>query len=276
MMAEAGRLPKIQADQTEQSLLRAEDSLTRAKRNYKQSLDEFKILLALPTEANITLDPNELMALGKTDIDMPDFSETEATRIALENRLDLANEKDQVEDAQRKIEVAADNLGAALDFSAGLNISSPSGEQRPANIQFQEGNYSAGLSFDPDIDKKAERNAYRRRLIQFNQVKRNYQQATDEVKLDVRDAYRSLNEAATRYEIQLKALELAKERVKNTNMLLNAGRATSRDLLEAQADLLEAQNSKTSTLIDFTIEMLNFYRDVGMLTVKPDGMWQIG
>lgn len=276
MMAEAGRLPKLQADQTEQSLLRAEDSLARAKRNYQQSLDEFKILLALPTEANITLDPNELTELGESNIEMPEFTETEATQIALENRLDLANEQDQVDDAKRKIEVAADNLGISLDFSAGMNVSSPSGEQRPANLQFQEGNYSAGLSFDPDIDKKAERNAYRRRLIQFNQVKRNYQQATDEVKLDVRDAYRSLNEAATRYEIQLQALKLAEERVKNTNMLLNAGRATSRDLLEAQADLLDAQNSKTSTLIDFTIEMLNFYRDVGMLTVKPDGMWEIG
>jgi outer membrane protein TolC len=275
MMTKAGRMPKIQADQTEQSMLRAKDSLARAERNYKQSLDEFKIILAIPTEADITLNSSELQTLGESSIDMPDFTETEAIQTALSSRLDLANQKNYVEDAERKIKVAADNLGVSLDFTAGLNVSSPDG-QKPANLQFQQGRYSAGLSLDPDLDKKSERNSYRRTLIQFNQSKRNYEAAEDNVKLDVRDAYRSLQEAATRYQIQTKALELAEERVKNTNMLLNAGRATSRDLLEAQADLLDAQNNKTSTLIDFTIEMLNFYRDVGMLTVKPDGMWRIG
>jgi outer membrane protein TolC len=57
-------------------------------------------------------------------------------------------------------------------------------------------------------------------------------------------------------------------------MLLQEGRASTRDLLESQDALLEAQNNVTATLIDHAIAKLNFYRDLGVLQVKPDGMWQ--
>ena len=57
-------------------------------------------------------------------------------------------------------------------------------------------------------------------------------------------------------------------------MLLKAGRASSRDLLEAQSSLLSAQNDTTSTMIDFMVAKLSFYRDIGVLTVRPDGLWE--
>ncbi len=57
-------------------------------------------------------------------------------------------------------------------------------------------------------------------------------------------------------------------------MLLDAGRASSRDLLESQDALLSAQNNRTSALVDYAIAKLNFYRDIGLLNVMPDGLYQ--
>jgi outer membrane protein TolC len=57
-------------------------------------------------------------------------------------------------------------------------------------------------------------------------------------------------------------------------MLLAAGRAQSRDLLDAQDSLLSAQNDTTATLVDYMIARLTFYRDTGILQVKPDGLWK--
>ena len=274
LSAEAGRRTRLQADQTKQNMLRAEDSLTRAERSYQQALDEFKILLALPTDMDIQLDPDELTALAKMDIAEPVFSAEDAVQTALTSRLDLANTADQFEDAERKVEVAADALGADLNLIAGLSAASPDGESDIDRLQFQNGDYSLGLQFDLPLDRKVQRNAYRKKLIDLMSTKRSYEQAIDDIKLQVRNAYRRLTESATRYKIQKDSLALAEERVNSANMLLKAGRAASRDLLEAQASLLSAQNDTTSTLIDYAVSKLNFYRDIGILKVRPDGLWE--
>jgi outer membrane protein TolC len=94
------------------------------------------------------------------------------------------------------------------------------------------------------------------------------------VKLQVRQAYRQLEEAAERYRIQKNNLELAEKRVESTTLLLEAGRLTTRDVLESQDALLEAQNNVTDTLVAHSIAKLNLFQDVGILQVRPDGMWR--
>ena len=278
LSAEAGRRTRLQADQTKQNMLRAEDSLTRAQRSYKQALDEFKILLALPTDINIQLDPNELTVLAEMDITEPDFSAGDAVKTALTSRLDLANSAEQLEDAQRKVEVAADALGADLNLivngRSGISVASPDGESDIDRLQFQNGTYPLSLQFDLPLDRKEQRNAYRKKLIDLMSTQRDHELNVDNIKLQVRNAYRRLSESATRYKIQKDSLYLARERVNSANMLLKAGRATSRDLLEAQSSLLSAQNDTTSTLIDYAVAKLSFYRDIGILKVRPDGLWE--
>jgi len=90
----------------------------------------------------------------------------------------------------------------------------------------------------------------------------------------VRQAYRQLREAAERYSIQKKSLELAQKRVDSTAMFLKTGRARTRDLLESQDALLRAQNDVMAALVEHAIAKLNFFRDVGILQVRPDGMWE--
>lgn len=274
LSAEAGRRTRLQADQTEQNMLRAEDNLTSNKRSYQQALDEFKILLALPTDMDIQLDPNELTVLAEMNIAEPDFSAEDAVKTALASRLDLANSADYLEDAQRKIEVAADALGADLNLIADLSAASPDGESDIDRLQFQNGDYDVDLQFDLPLDRKRERNLYREKLIDLMSIQRTYEKSVDNVKLDVRNSYRRLAESATRYKIQKDSLALAEERVNSTNMLLKAGRAVSRDQLEAMASLLSAQDDTTSTLIDYAVAKLSFYRDIGILKVRPDGLWE--
>ena len=66
---------------------------------------------------------------------------------------------------------------------------------------------------------------------------------------------------------------IAERRVDSTAMFLKTGRAQTRDLLESQGALLEAQNELTDALVAHTIAKLNFFRDIGVLQVRPDGMW---
>jgi len=273
MEADEGLTARFQVDQAEQSELNARDSYVRAQQSYEQQLDEFKIRLSLPTDAKIELDQNELKALKEIGIVEPNYTPDAATETALARRLDLANSRDAVDDAARKVVVAEDNLGAELDLIGSAGVSStPKTDYR--RLKFHKGTYTLGLQADLPLDRKAERNAYREALIVLAQQQRAYENDVDQVKLNVRQAYRKLREEAESYGTQQKALELAKMRVEASPLLWEAKRITARDFLESQDALLLAENKLTAALIDHTIAKLNFFQDIGLLQVRPDGMWE--
>jgi len=339
-LVNAGRLPRYELDRVRQDKLNAQDIYIQAEKDYKQALDEFKIILSLPATAEFKLDENEFAALSiqgtgkkqakeesttevldllaeehklialiqpneddngqddrrnqdayaklekihqqvldelKITPSSPDntklqlnqgetgFSEEDAVKTALALRLDLANKGDAIYDAERKVLVAADNLRAGLNLTASTDVTSRGSSNSVAGI---------GLELDLPLDRMAEANEYRKALITLTQCKRGYEEATDIVVLEVRQAYRDLTESAERHRVQLESLELAKKRFNNTLLLLQYGRANSRRVLDAQADLLRSQNAATEALVGHTVAMLNFYRDAGVLQVRPDGMWE--
>jgi outer membrane protein TolC len=271
--ADVGRTPPFEADQAKQRELDARDSYVRARQTYQQLLDEFKIRLSLPTDADVELDQDELMTLKTTGLHKLDYELEAATQTALLTRLDLANSKAKIDDAARKVMVAADGLGAELNLIGTADISSTE-EIRYSRLEFHRGIYGLGLDADLPLDRKAERNAYREALIVLQQQQREYDNDVATVKLEVRQAYRQLKEAQERYETQKMSLDLAQKRVEGTSLLWENRRARTRDLLESQDALLRAENDLMAALVDYTVAKLNFFRDVGFLQVRPDGMWE--
>ena len=59
-----GRLREIEVDQARQDVLRARNGWILATQDYERQLDRFKVLLGLPTDANIGLDFGELSLLA--------------------------------------------------------------------------------------------------------------------------------------------------------------------------------------------------------------------
>ena len=273
MYAKAGLVNRFDVDEAEQSMLRAENNWVTAQQRYEQALDQFKIRLSLPTDANIELDPNELEALRQVGISDPNYTLKEAIETALVQRLDLTNSRDAVDDTARNVELAAEGLGVQLNLVGSADVSS-AGKTSFNRLQFQRGAYGLGWETDLPLDRKTERNAYRRALIAFTQQQRTYQNYIDEVKLEVRDAFRRLREQAESYRIQKLSLDLAKTRVESNELLLDAGRIPVRLLLDSQNALLAAQNNFTGALVAHTIAKLNFFQNIGVLGVRPDGMWE--
>jgi len=273
MEVDVGQRPAYDLGEAEQRLLTTEQALVSARQRYEQTLDTFKVRLALPTDANVTLDPNELTALADIGISEPAYTEVEAMELALDRRLDLANTRDGLDDAQRKLELAAKGLGVQLNLVGSANVASEP-ETKFASLQFDEGNYRLGLEGDLPLDRKAERNAYREALITAQQRQRGYEEQVDEIKLGVRQAYRDLAETAESYRIQQIGLNLARKRVEVEKLSLQYGRGTVRLLLDSEDALVRAQNDVLSALVDHTIAKMSFFRDIGVLQVRPDGMWE--
>ncbi|MHC4571771.1 MAG: TolC family protein [Planctomycetota bacterium] len=274
MEAKAGRRTRIDVDEAQQNVLQAQDRVVRAQQSYKQSLDNFKIRLALPTDADIELDQNELKALEEIGISQPDYTLDTAVETALLQRLDLANTADEIDDVVRKVVLAAEGLGPQINITGNIDYTSPDETETDfQNLRFHEGIYDFGFDIDLPLERKIERNNYRLALIALEDAQRTYDESVDNVKLDVRQAYRDLQETADRYNIQKNSLELAYRRVESNKLLLDAGRVSVRILLESEDDLLEAQIAVTAALVEHLNANLSFFRDVGILQVRPDGMW---
>ena len=273
MESEAGRKSRIDVDEAEQNVLAAESRVVAAQERYEQSLDTFKISLSLPADANVVLDQNELNVLEEMGISEIDFALDEAIETALLRRLDLYNSADSIDDALRNVHLAAEGLGPQLNLTGSAGVASRQ-ESDFSSLRFNRGTYTLGLDADLPLDRKTQRNDYREALITLERQQRQYEDDMDSIKLAVRGAYRRLKETADRYKIEKNSLKLAEERVEMNKVLLDAGRVTTRILLLSQDALLEAQNNVTRALIDHLDAKLSFYRDVGIMQVRPDGMWE--
>jgi len=312
-LADSGRLSEIQVDQAIQSELRARNRWISAQEQLKNRLDAFKSTIGLPPDARIELDRTDLEQLaapasrtveeiakgakaemaGQTppadapiELEPPsnedagpfEIDESVAIRLALENRLDLRVTTGQVYDAQRQVVVRADalradlTLGGSAGFGGRRGIGSATADD--AQLRFDQGQYSALLTLDLPIERTAEQNAYRKSFIDLERAVRNVQTLEDQIKFYVRNELRTLLESRESLKIQAQSVVVAQKRVRSSNLFLEAGRIEIRDLLEAQDALLSAQNSLTAAVVSYRIAELELQRDLGMLQVNEQGLWQ--
>jgi outer membrane protein TolC len=205
----------------------------------------------------------------------PDISVEDSIRIALAARLDYQNAQDQFVDAERKVQLAANMLKPRVDLTGSVTLrSDPDDTTGLALPEPGRYSYAAGLDIDPGLDKTSERNAYRAALIARDQAARRVEQLVDEIKLQVRDSWRTLDQAKRNYEISEIGVRLAERRVEEQNLLAELGRARAQDLVDAQNDLVNSRNQRTQALVAHTIARLQFWNNLGILYIKDRGQWQ--
>lgn len=309
-MADAGLLPENQFDQAVQDELTARDNWVAACQSYDTNLDAFRILIGLPPDANVqpiedeltklqkdgeklggdgnVTDytdgktppadaPVELKAPGNEDAGPYEINEEKAIEIALRERPDLKNALDKIWDAQRAAIIAEDALRAELTIggNASMGESRSLGQANMPDGSFRatRGHFSAPITFDLPWERTRERNQYRNSLIVLERSVREFQSEEDKIKQSIRRELRSMLENRSRVVIQRQAVKLAERRVDSTGLLLQAGRAAMRDVLEAQSALLSAQNSLISALVSYRLNELEIQRDLGVLGVTIDGIW---
>ena len=271
-LAREGRVTQADLGRLEQQELSAEGAWISAVRNYKQSLDNFKIQLGLSIDTNLVLDDKELEQLK---INHPSLSVDDSIRVALAARLDYQTAHDQNEDAKRRVSLAINGLKPQVDLVASTGINS----QREAGTGFplpdiNRYHWDAGFNIDLPLERKAQRNNYRAALITFEQSRRALDQREDEIKLQVRDSWRSLDQAKRSYEISEIGVKLAERRVEEQNLLAELGRAKAQDQVDAQNDLVSSKNQLTQALVNHTIARLQFWNNMGILYIKANGQWE--
>ncbi len=306
-LADAGRLPEVQVDQAHQDELRARQTWISSTQSYQRRLDQFKMSLGLPVDANVALDPaslgeleaemktmmgNSISAISSTTVASAEdlaaalsvspaggpweWSEAKAVRTALDKRRDLRVVLGQVYDAMHLIAVAEDDLRADLTLlgsgQAGAHRSLQQAGLADGQLRPEQGVYSLLLSINLPLHRVAERNTYRNSWLNLEAALRNLQDLEDQVKLNVRNDLRVLMEAREQARIQVQSLALAERRVASMELFLQAGRAQIRDLLDAQESLVSSRNQRISAMIRYRSAEWQLQADLGILQVGIAGL----
>ncbi|HET6204476.1 MAG TPA: TolC family protein [Planctomycetota bacterium] len=266
----AGRLSSVEVDQARQNSLNARNRAVQARAQFGTKLNEFLETIGLPPDLPAEVPRADLDDLPRPGGERFALEEARALAIAFRDRLDFANGEAAVADARRKVVVKASALKPGLDLVA----SAGDAAARPAPLRYERNNVDTSLGVDLDLpfDRVFERNAYRKALIDLEAARREAARQEDRIKIDVLTRLRDLEKTRQTFAIQDNAVALARRRVESARDFQEAGRASTRDLLEAQNAFVEAQNALTSALVDYTVSRLSLFRDLGVLQVSPEGL----
>ncbi len=202
-----------------------------------------------------------------------DISVDEAMITALVQRLDLMNERGTLADNWRDIKFAADALKSNLTLSASQRIGTDT--NRPFNFSTDNANTRLRVTWDLPVNRKAERNAYRRSLINYNAGLRNLMLFEDNIKRNVRREMRNLAQIRVQYPISVDVAALAQEQVISTQLQLILGIPGVR-----AADLLDAYNAARTALgdmvdarIGYITERARFAFELEVMMLDDIGYW---
>lgn len=273
----------IDGQQTIVNLLTSLIGQESGKTNYDLQRDQFKILLGLDTEVMIDVPAQqELEDELNASLIVPDVSIAEAVETALKYRLDLITVLDQVGDAERGVEIAQNGLLPDLNLRGSVQTGTDPDHLNSADFNTERTTWRGSIQLELPLDRKAERNAYRRSQIFVRRAERNHSLARDQVRRDARNAKRQLDLALFQLDSQTASVRLSEEQLRATNFqfenpppIVRGGlRAITIDvLLEAEARHQGVKNGLARAQSDVWTRILELSLATGTLRVDDDGRW---
>jgi len=238
-------------------MLRSESSLATA-------LERFRAQLAIPPGDPV--EP-EAVALPATD---DSFEPAEVlVKRALELRLELAEARDQVSDAERSASLARQNLLPQLDLNVGvtqLGFGSSFGTAWTAGDR----QLNVFLSASYPLPQASQRAARATALLEVGARERAVRQREFQVEQDVRQALRELEQVRQSVELQRRAVEVAAQQRRLAVLRYQRGLGSNFDVVDAEGSLVTARSALVQLLTSYAVARLDLKRTTGTLDVEAE------
>jgi outer membrane protein TolC len=213
-----------------------------------------------------------------------------ASRVTLENRLDLMNARAQLVDSWRQLAVFANALLGTVNLQYNMSSTTPVGQARPFALGGSRYDNQLIINAQAPLVRITERNNYRASLIAYQRQRRALMEAEDLAIETVRGEVRQLRQFAENYRIQQRQVELAYLTVENSLDTFQAppgatpagaggqsaaaqAASLTQQLLSAQRNLPTAQNQLLTVWINYLNTRLTLYRDLELMPLDPRGVW---
>ena len=188
---------------------------------------------------------------------------------AEENRLDLREVRDQVEDARRSASLSRQNLLPQLDLNMGYTRSG-------FGTTFSNAFDTAGRRFDVFLSAsypfqrtadKANRAVAELDLLAKERAVRQKEQ---EVETEVRAAVRELERIRQSVELQRKGVEVAAQQRRLAILRYQRGLASNFDVVDAEGSLVLARSALVGLLTNYKVAQVELLRATGALDLTRE------
>ncbi|MBX6315761.1 MAG: TolC family protein, partial [Isosphaeraceae bacterium] len=204
-----------------------------------------------------------------------------AERVALENRLDLMNNRAMLFDLWRQIAITANALRGVFNVTLTNQFLTPPTTTNPFAFVDQAKQFSLVLNAELPLIRVNERNNYQIARINYRRQQRLLMSQEDNVKFQVRQEIRNLIQFAVSYEVQKQNLFLNLRLRDNTLNQIVAppaaadvagGTSTNQlaqttNLVQTIPRIVQIQNQLVATWVGYQTQRLALYRDLGIMPI---------
>lgn len=237
--------------------------------------------------ADAVIEMTLLQARARTNsISLPPVELESATAwtIACQFRRDLMNARAALVDQWRQIEIGADDLESVLDVVVEGSVGTlGGGNSNPFALNWTTNQFGMGFQFDAPITRLAERNAYRRILINYQRARRNFYNFEDQIKQNLRQTLRVIDQSKVLFELNRRSIGVAVEQVELARFdLIEPNRpgqpaqfnsTLAINLTNALNALQNAQNSFLQVWVQYEVARRGLDFDLGTMQLTPQGEW---
>ena len=204
-------------------------------------------------------------------------------RVALENRVDLMNQRAQLYDAWRNLAVQANGLKGVFNVNLSNTITTAPGNSNPLGFIDQAKQFSVSFNTELPLVRVAERNQYRLATITYNRQQRILQNAEDSIKLAIRQEVYQLIAVSENFEINrtnllinVRQRDLSLQNIIAPPTSIDASNAAQQatqtnNLITGINSILNIQQQLISNWVQFQVLRLALYRDLGLM---PYDEWE--
>ena len=257
----AGVLASIELLDSEFGLAGRERDLLEAQKNVLEQADRLRVLIQYPDPG--TLSPEASFPEGRVQA-----SEEVATESALRMRPDLLDARISLKTYEFQEKVSRNLVlpSLAATGSAGVkglskNYGDAVDDLASADTPF----WSVGLSFSYPLGNDSARADLAEAILRARQAKARIRDLEESIGLDVRSAIRDMETKFREIEVAKKGVVLGEARLASFLKRGKLGLATTKNILEVEADYVAARDALTAARADYQGAVTRFYRSTGEL-----------
>jgi outer membrane protein len=260
---EVGLASKLDVFRAELQLSQAEDAAMYRKEALELALDSFKFNLGLAPTDQVALEMVEPEYQPVTvDVDT-------ATSLALQNRIEMREESDRIQDAQRSLSVSKQNLLPQVDLNLRYDRRGL-GDSFTSSFNFIDNVFNFYLSTSYPLDRSSENASYAMTQIDLSARRRQLKLVEYNIANEVRAAARNLERIGKSIVLQERNTDFAEKQLRLATLRYQRGLASNFDIIDAENNLIQARSNYVSLVSDFHVAQIELKRVTGTLDVETE------
>ena len=240
------------------------DTLVVAQESYGDALDDLRVHLSLPMDQRIEVD-------APLVFDPVEIDEQQAIMIALSKRVELEQARDNFEESQRHSRIAQHRTLPSLDLVLGYSRAGVN-ENLLDNFGLDDHVWNINVVTSTDFARTAEKAVYEQSLLGIRSAKRSLELQQDDIARQVKRELRNLRKSEKRITIQEEQIANSEASLRLAKIKFDHGLGNNFDLVEAEADLRQAETNLVSAVVDYIVGSYRMRQSLGTLLQQSEGI----